>query len=132
MSFEILESPQPTVYAPLNTTVDADRDYYSLTGLDACACGGGGIRTRVQMGTGPHPAAGSQPNGAVAGLAQPPWCPFYQGGVGGFYSHVPEGMYTPDLGAVGGDKAMLWYLAGVVGLWAWWAWRTPHEPMAEW
>ena len=54
MSFEILESPQQTVYAPLNTTIDADRDYYSLTGLDACACGGGGIKTRIQMGTGPH------------------------------------------------------------------------------
>ena len=30
-----------TVYAPLNTPIDGDRDYYDLTGLDACACGSG-------------------------------------------------------------------------------------------
>jgi hypothetical protein len=121
MSFEILESPQQTVYAPLNTTIDADRDYYSLAGLDACACGGGAVRTQVQMGTS-TPAA-PQPNG-----------------VSGFYTHVPEGMYTPGLGDEGlpvleaaedGASRMLWYLAGVIGLWAFWAWRTPHEPMSE-
>ncbi len=42
MSFEILEDDgSETVYAPLNTTIDADRDYNDLTGLDACACEGG-------------------------------------------------------------------------------------------
>lgn len=40
MSFEILEEAT-TEYAPLNTTIDADRDYRDLAGLDACGCGGG-------------------------------------------------------------------------------------------
>jgi hypothetical protein len=44
MSFEIMPPSGGdninTAYAPLNTTIDADRDYKDLTGLDACAeCG---------------------------------------------------------------------------------------------
>lgn len=44
MSFEIMagEESGNTVFAPLNTTIDADRDYMDLAGeLDACACEGG-------------------------------------------------------------------------------------------
>jgi hypothetical protein len=41
MSFEILENEPQTMYAPLNTTIDADRDYRDLTGLDSCpSCAG--------------------------------------------------------------------------------------------
>jgi hypothetical protein len=39
MSFEILSEGGSTVYAPLNTTIDADRDYMDMQGLDACGCG---------------------------------------------------------------------------------------------
>lgn len=38
MSFEVVNDN--TVYAPLNTNIDGDRDYRDLTGLEACACGG--------------------------------------------------------------------------------------------
>lgn len=40
MSFEILEDPQ-TVFAPLNTQIDADRDYRDNV-LSGCGCGCGG------------------------------------------------------------------------------------------
>ncbi len=40
MSFEILENQTPTVYSPLNTRIDADREYHSLTGAPPCTtCG---------------------------------------------------------------------------------------------
>ncbi len=114
MSFEILENMGGTTYAPLNTTIDADRDYYNLTGLDACACGGGSARTRAQMGTGPHPAAGSQPNAGMSG--------YYAGGI------HPEGM----LQAVEAPNKLLWLLGGVAAMWAIWAWNTPHAELEEW
>jgi hypothetical protein len=109
MSFEILEAPQTTTFAPLNTTIDADRDYYSLTGLDACACGGGAARHEAQMGPPPAPAAG------VSG--------YYDGGM------LPEGMLEA---APAGASKMVWLLGGAVAVWAAWAWFTPHQPMAEW
>jgi len=114
MSFEILESPAQTAYAPLNTTIDRDRDYYNLTGLDACACGGGSARTRAQMGTGPHPAAGSQPNAGVSG--------YYAGGI------QPEGM----LGAAEAPGKMLWLVGGILGAWFIWRGLTPHTELEEW
>jgi hypothetical protein len=103
MSFEIIGGAPETAYAPLNTTIDRDRDYYSLTGLDACVCGGGGLKTRAQMGTGP----------GVQG--------YYDGG------QLPEGM----LEAVEGGNKLLWVLGGLLAAWGVWAWRTPVEPLGE-
>lgn len=101
MSFEIIGGTPETVFAPLNTTVDADREYYSLAGLDACACGGGGLRTQAQMGT-------AQPAAGVQG--------YYDGG-------LPQGMLE---GTEGGNK-LLWVLGGVLAAWAIWAYYTPVE-----
>jgi hypothetical protein len=53
MSFEVVtDYPSHTIYAPLNTTIDADRDY-GLASLDACACNGGMARTQMQLGGAP-------------------------------------------------------------------------------
>ena len=49
MSFEILENQGQTIYAPLNTTIDADRDY-GLADMEACGCNGGAARTELQLG----------------------------------------------------------------------------------
>jgi hypothetical protein len=34
---------QTTVYAPLNTVIDGDRDYHDLRGLGRCNCGYEGL-----------------------------------------------------------------------------------------
>lgn len=101
MSFEILEADgSETIYAPLNTTIDADRDYYDLAGLDACACGGQMPPTMIPPGATPQ--------------------------LDGFY---PDGQLTPGmLGEQdAGGQGMLWLMGGLLGAWALWAWFTPHQ-----
>ena len=100
MSMEI-----QTTYAPLNTTIDGDRDYRELTGLEACGC------SRGMSGL---EACGCGPRRRLI----PP-------GVHGFYEDdtLPQGM----LGEAGGGNAMLYVLGGLAAAWALWAWYTPHE-----
>ena len=102
MSFEIIGQDDNTVYAPLNTTIDADRDYRDLTGdLDACACGGG------------MPPQMIPPGQQLSG--------FYQdeqltpGMLAGLDAPAPQG------------NQMFWLVGGLLGAWALWAWFTPHE-----
>lgn len=103
MSFEYLEADgSETVYAPLNTTIDADRDYMDLTGLDACACGDQMPPKMLPPGSAPQ--------------------------LGGFY---PDQQLTPGmLGALDaaedGNK-MLMLMGGLLGAWMLWAWMTPHR-----
>lgn len=97
MSFEILENPGQTVYAPLNTTIDADRDY-GLADMEACGCNGGAARTQMQLGGTPQ--------------------------LGGYYQNhqLAPGMLG---GTEKSGSGMLWVFGGVLGLWALWAWVTP-------
>ena len=106
MTLAILD--QATVYAPLNTTIDGDRDYGGsdrkhfnpgevshlsgcIPGLDGCGCGG--PRPQVQLG--------------------------------GCYEN--EQLTPGMLGQMEGGNAMLWVLGGLGVAWAWWAWRTPYS-----
>ncbi len=102
MSFEILEADgSETAYAPLNTTIDADRNYYDLTGLDACACGGQVPPKMIPPGATPQ--------------------------LDGFYQdqQLTPGMLGEQ--EAGGGNQMLWLLGGLAGAWALWAWLTPHR-----
>lgn len=99
MSFEIVGQDE-TIYAPLNTTIDADRDYMDLAGLDACACGGGMPPKMLPPGSAPQ--------------------------LDGFYQdqQLAPGMLGETDG--GGNK-MLVLMGGLLGAWALWAWFTPHR-----
>lgn len=134
MSFEILGKQPEVVYAPLNTTIDADRDYYSLTGLDACTCNGGAARASLQglgiaRDANGNAVYGPGPGGPLGDEGLPVLEGFYQN------QQLTPGMYAPDeLGAVDGAGKMLWVLGGLFAAWAVWAWMTPHESqdMGDW
>lgn len=103
MSFEIIGQDDSAVtYAPLNTTIDADRDYYDLTGLDACACGGQMPPKMLPPGSAPQ--------------------------LDGFYQdqQLTQGMLG-GLDAVEGGNKMLMLMGGLFGAWMLWAWFTPHR-----
>lgn len=116
MSFEIVgPGGDETVYAPLNTTIDADRDYRDLTGLDGCASCGDGMPRRM-----------IPPGGCQCAGAGPCQC---GRGLDGFYQ---DGQLTPGMlgemeAAAEGSNKMLWVMGGLLGAWALWAWYTPHQ-----
>jgi hypothetical protein len=66
MSFEVVtDYPSQTVYAPLNTTIDADRDY-GMASLEASARYGGMVQTHSQLAT---PARAPEVSPGMDGLS---------------------------------------------------------------
>ena len=106
MSFEIIGQ---TRYAPLNTQIDADRDYRDLTGdmqgLDACACDGSMPQHIIPPGSGYV-----VPGRGLQGLEA-------------------ENPIVPVPSAESGSNTTLWVLLLLAGAAGWWLWRQPDEEM---